>query len=246
MNSESKELPIFRHYCEIRKLDIERVEEQPPPQPDILAVVSGQGIAYELTEAVDPVHMRKLCDALKTPELVRKSVASLPSGKKRQLESNHYGKMITVCFHDGVTLRDREKSLPEVFDLLISIPADFGLNHLATKRNPMAVLEYIEMQQVDWRGIWWESGAVYNWIDPENDLFNRLIDKMENKRYRSAHPIELIVYLERQVDPVPGSRWLERLANVASERISFSPFRAVWLLNMWTISVCLLAGPKLR
>lgn len=246
MNLESKERRIFRHFCEIRKLDIERVEEQSPPQPDILAVVSGQGIAYELTEAVDPVHMRRLCDARKTPELVRKSFASLPSGKKKQLESNHHGKMITVCFHDGVTLRDRAKSLPEVFDLLISIPADFGLNHLATKQHPMAVLEYIEMEQVHWGGICWESGAVSSWIDPKNDLDNRLIDKMENKQYRSAHPIELIVYLEKGVDLVPNSGWLESLANVASDRISFSPFRAVWLLNMWNKSVCLLAGPKLR
>ena len=104
------------------------------------------------------------------------------------------------------------------------------------------LLNYISMQQINWEGICWEAGTSYIRVDPEDALVNRLIDKMENKQYESAWPMELIVYLDKEVDPPPGSGWVERLTDVASGRITESPFRAVWLLNMWSFSVCLLAG----
>ena len=193
---------------------------------------------------LDPAYAQRHSEMVKTRERVRTSYASLSPEIKKQLEANHCGKVIDLCFRDGVSRTDRKKSLPEIFDLLISIPADFGANEMGRREKPMALLDHIAMKKVGGQSISWEPGALFSWIDPETDLRNRLIDKMENKLYQSAHPIELIVYLERQADPTPHTGWLERLADAASDRLADSPFRAVWLLNMWLESVCLLAGPE--
>lgn len=244
MNSKSKELRVFHQYCEILGLDVERVEEPPPPEPDIRAVVDGKDIAYELTEAIDPAFASKFSEMLKTQELLRKSFASLSHEKRKQLEAKHDGKIIDLCFRDGVSLRDRNKSLPEIFDYLISIPAEFGMIQLERIEEPIALLDHIAMNQVGYQGICWEPGAPHFWIDSQTDVRKRVIDKMENKQYQTAHPIELIVYFERQPDPPPDTGWDAMLSNVASDRLADSPFRAVWLLNMWDETVCLLAGPE--
>lgn len=127
---ESKEMRLFRLYGELCSLDVGRIEERHPPEPDILAVVAGHGIAYELTEAVEPSYARKLSDMLKTHPLVRQAYAPLPSNVRRDLEAKHNGKMIDPCFRDGVSLRDREASLPAIFDLLLTISAFFGSEQL--------------------------------------------------------------------------------------------------------------------
>ena len=243
MNTESKELRMFSQYCRARGLEVENFEERNPPEPDIYASVMGGGIAFELTEAIEPDYARKITELSRTPELIRRSYATLSSEKKKLLEANHCGKVIDLCFLDEVPRRDREKSLPNIFDFLISIPADFGSNELERIEKPKVdLLNYISMQQINWEGICWEAGTSYIRVDPEDALVNRLIDKMENKQYESAWPMELIVYLDKEADPPPGSGWVERLTDVASGRITESPFRAVWLLNMWSFSVCLLAG----
>ena len=244
MNSESKELRVFHQYCTILGLEVERVEEPSPREPDIRAVVDGKDIAYELTEAIDPAFASKFSEMIKTQELLRKSYASLSHEKRNQLEANHYGKMIDLCFRDEVSLRVRKKSLPEIFDYLISIPADSGMNQSGRIEKPIPLLDYIVMKQVGYDGIRWEADAPYFRIDSETDARQRVIDKMENKQYQTAHPIELIVYFERQPDPPPDTGWDEMLTNVASDRLADSPFRAVWLLNMWDETVCLLAGPE--
>ena len=52
--------------------------------------------------------------------------------------------MIGLCFIDEVLIRDREKSLPNIFGFLVPIPADFGLNELermdGLKGSPMSHL----------------------------------------------------------------------------------------------------------
>ena len=244
MNSKSKELRVFHQYCEILGLDVERVEEPPPPEPDIRAVVGGKDIAYELTEAIDPAFASKFSEMIKTQELLSKSYASLSHEKRKQLEAKHHGKIIDLCFRDGVSLRDRNKSLPEIFDYLISIPAEFGMIQLERIEEPIALLDHIAMNQVGYQGIRWEPGAPHFWIDSQTDVRKRVIDKMENKQYQTAHPIELIVYFERQPDPPPDTGWDEMLSYIASDLLADSPFRAVWLLNMWDETVCLLAGPE--
>lgn len=245
MNPESKELLAFTEFCKIRGLEVERFEERCPPEPDIYAVVGRHGIAYELTEAVEPDFARQVSDPSRMPNMVRNSYAALSPEKKNILENKHYGKVIDLCFLEGVSQRNRENSLPEIFDFLISIPAAFGSTGLERLDKPNGdMLAYISMGQIGWEGIHWESSPPFMWIDSETALVNRLIDKMENKQYRSEAPIDLIVYLEREPDPSPGTEWVGRLRNVASSMLSESPFRAVWLLNMWTDSVYLLAGCK--
>ena len=243
MNSQSKELRVFHQYCEILGLDVENVEEQDPPKPDIRAVVNGDDIAYELTEALDQAFASKCSKMIETRELVRKSYASLSHEKKKQLEANHHGKMIDLHFREEVKPGDRKKSLPKIFDHLISMPADFGASQLGRVEKPIDVLDHIAMKQIRHPSILWEAGSQYFWFDPETDIRKRLFDKMKNKRYQSAYPIELIVYIENQPDPPPLTGWEEMLSNVASDRLADSPFRAVWLLNMWDETVCLLAGP---
>ena len=243
MNIESKELRMFSQYCRTRGLKVENFEERNPPEPDIYASVMGDGVAFELTEAIEPGYARKLAELSKTPELIRRSYSALSSAKKKLLEANHYGKVIDVCFFDEIPSREREVSLPIIFDFLISIPADFGSYELERIEKPKVdLLNYISLQQINWEGIHWEAGTSYVRVDPEAALVDRLIDKMENKQYESAWPMELIVYLDKEADPPPGSGWVERLADVASSRITESPFRAVWLLNMLSFSVCILAG----
>ena len=243
MNQKSKELRAFTEYCKIRGLEVERFEERRPPEPDIYAVVGGHGIAFELTEAIEPDFARQFSDLNRMPDMIRNSYSALSPAKKELLENKHYGKVIDLCFLEGVSQRNRENSLPEIFDFLISIPADFGSTHLDRMDKPNGnMLAYISMAQIGWEGIHWESSPPYIRIDSKIALVNRLIDKMENKRYRSESPIDLIVYLEREPDPSPGTDWVERLSNVATSMLSASPFRSVWLLNLWTNSVYLLAS----
>ncbi len=242
MNTEPKEISAFRIFRDIHLEHCEHFEKRCPPEPDILAVVAGKRISYEMTEAIDPASARKHSDTDKTTKEVTRSFESLPPTKKRLLEANHNGKMINLCFRDGVSLRGRKQLLAEIFDYVISIPPDFGSRELEGKRQPFNMLDSIMMKQIGYMGIRWECSGTISWIDPEEDLRKRIVDKMEHKHYQTRHPIELIVYLDRQADPPPNTGWQDRLSEVASKRLADSPFRAVWLLNSRSNSVCILAG----
>jgi len=237
----SREMRAFRQFAELHGANFSDVEERSPPEPDILAVVDDARLAFELTEAVEPAYARKLSDMHKTPKLVRDGYDALSDEKRHQIETAHSGKMIDPCFHTAVSLRDRAKALNEIFEYIADIPAEFGSHGLERVENPLEPIDHIALSQVGWDGVSWQPGAPAGWIDPEAALKDRLVDKMTNKVYETEHPIELIVYLDRQIPPPDNTGWEEWLAEIAAQKIAESPFRVAWLMNTWSKSVAKLA-----
>ena len=189
-----KKLDVFREFCKLRSLNIEHFEERDPPKPDIYPIASTQGVAYELTECIEQRHARSLTEVKSIREEIREYYESLAPEKKKQLDDLHHGKVIGVCFSDGVSQNTRKKSLPDIIDFLLSIPATFGSDQLERKEEPMGqLLDYISMKQIKWDGINWQPDLPYRRIEPEEQLRQRIIDNMENKKYESDYPIELIV-----------------------------------------------------
>jgi len=237
----SKELHAFNRFCGIVGIAASQVEERDPPHPDILASVDAALVAYELTEAVEREYARKLSDMLKTPPMVRKQYKSIPRELRDQIEASHAGKVIDICFRSDVSLRERAKVLIDVFDYIAELPAGCGKDGLVWEKAPLKQLDHISVKQIRWDGIHWEAGSPASWIDPESALQERLVDKMCNKTYESDDPIELIVYLDRQISPPENTDWENRLTTVAGEHLASSPFRAAWLMNGWSDSVHQLA-----
>lgn len=234
---DSKELRAFQRFCKLVGIEVAQIEECDSPHPDILASVDGEMVAYELTEAVEPEYARKLSDMLKTPPLVREQYDAIPQELRNQIKAMHRGKVIDICFHSNVSLRERRKSLIDIFGYIAEVPKSFGNDGLERIERPLEPLDHIAMSNVGWDGIHWEAGAPGSWIDPESALTERLLDKMKNKKYESTDPIELIVYLDRQVSPPENTGWEDRLATLASEQLGSSSFRVVWLMNCWSKSV---------
>lgn len=240
-NADSNELLAFHRYCELRRITAIDIEERQPPEPDVLASVEGSWVAYELTEAVEPEYARKLSDMSKTAPLIRAKYGELPKERRDRIEAPHGGKVIDICFHTDVTLRDRERLLTDVFSFIADVPAARGSDELEWIETPFEQLDHIGMKQIRWDGIHWEPGAPAGWIDPQSALQARLNDKMGNKQYETEHPIELIVYLDREVSPPENTGWEDDLASLAEGQLKASPFRAAWLMNCWTKSVRQLA-----
>lgn len=240
---ESKELRTFRSFLSAAKISAESFGEEPPPAPDILAVIDGESIAYELTEAVEPEYARKLDAMFKTPALVRTSFQQLPIQRQRTILGLHDRKVIDICFLDRVPLRERERSMPGVFQYLESLPAKSGMVELARFNQPLPGLDHIALQNIEWdEGIRWEAGAPAGFIDPESAILGRLHDKMTKKTYQTEHPIHLLVYSDREVTPPPNTGWEIALSQAAARLLAGSPFQQVWYFDTWTDSARKFAG----
>ena len=238
---ESKEMRAFRAFAATAMPSVDSIEERPSPEPDILAHVAEEAIAYELTEAVEPEYAKKLSLLLKTPKSVRDFYARLPAKMRREVDARHHGKAISFCFRDDVSLRKRETVLSGAFQFLLALPPECGNEKHEWIDTPFTELIHISIKQIRWDGIYLDADAPAGWIGPEEALRERLTDKMTKKSYKTEHPIELLVYFEREVTPPPNTGWEDAMKQVAQQFLSDSPFRRVWLFDGWSGGVHVLA-----
>lgn len=240
---QSREIQAFLAFAKaaLLPLDTDAVEEPLPPAPDILAIVSGEQIAYEVTEAVEQDYAKKFRLIVDSPKRMREVYESLPDATRQEMEARHGGKLIGFCFQDDLSLKKREALLPSVFDFVLSVESNVGRNELERIVDPIPGLRHVSINDVGWDGIHWEVDPSASWIDPETALRNCLIEKMTNKSYETEHPIELVVYFWREVAPPPNTGWIHAMTQVAEQLLMNSPFRRVWLYDGWAETVETLA-----
>jgi len=148
--TESKEMRAFLAFSKAGNLHVGPggISEPPPPAPDILAVVDGEQIAYEVTEALEPHYAQKLATHMKSSTLVRSVFNKLPIKMQEQIRACHGGKVISFCFKDDLSLRGRALFLPAAFEYLQNLDSNVGSKDLERFENPMQELNHVAIRHV--------------------------------------------------------------------------------------------------
>ena len=235
---------IFRLFAEASGLPIRlaSVRSRPTPEPDIRCRVDGEGhVAFELGEVV----YAKFAETTFQRQPVRQRFAEeyekLPAPIRSALESGLGGlPVVFVSFRTGTSPGRWQRAIPAILAVLAEcagqvrhqqdVPVwriqelkDLVLE-LEVHRGSRPSLQVVEMTRV-------------------HDQTVALLEKKFSRTYRTAAPIELVVYYISQPHPRRDG-WLEETTAFITGKLSGSPFRRVWLFDHFTRSIPLVVPSR--
>jgi hypothetical protein len=237
------ERAIFGLFAEAACLPIRlrSVRSRPTPEPDIRCRVDGEGhVAFELGEVVYPRFAETTLQRQPLRRRFAEAYDRLPAPVRSALETGLGGPpVVFVSFHTGTSPGRWQRAIPAILAVLAQhagrvrhqqdlpvwqIPAfkDLVLE-LKVHRGARASLHVMEMTEL-------------------RDQTRALLEKKFGRAYRTAAPIELMVYYISQPPPRRDG-WRAEVSSFIASHLAGSPFRRVWLFDHFTRSIPLVVPP---
>jgi hypothetical protein len=219
-NTEN-ELAVFRQFAAAaRSLGIETgsIEKRPPPEPDIRYDDRNGAHAMELVELLDEEVARDQGDAARLQNALTSALGS------RQVLTLR-GRLVRVRFLDELSLSRKIAAVPNIVELLASLPEGYLGDVSAPGAAKIDVHRWAEGSEV--------MAAVYaggGWISPVST--DKVAAKLQ-KVYVTDSPIGLLAYYQRQ--PVSAELWAHpELCNLIETGLAGSPFGRGWIFDTWS------------
>jgi hypothetical protein len=221
----------FRAFVSTSKEPIEMssVESKRPPEPDIACrYLNGSSITFEMVELLDP-------DFKGTYEIQQGKVQamyahldSMPLSKREAFSKQYHNADILINFHEHLSLNKIKAILPSVFEELAGLSSTFDdfLNSFSTDGLKDSV-QSISVARGEFYGPLFNGQSMARIGDP----CVRTVQNKLTKSYTTAHPIELIAYIDEN-PMVPENVWKPKLDAFLNELPSLAPFRKIWVLNL--------------
>lgn len=229
MKQEELEQKIFRkfvrHYP--AKLKISSMRSTNPPKPDIeIDCQNGKTIAFEISEIVDQGMSRRLQSRLNIANLCRKYYKDLPSSEKRDFTSKYGNSLIYIVFQNNTLTSKRQKSIPYVFNYLLSL-CSIEKENVPKEQNLKKIVRKIRISNGDFIGPCFDTDSVGFLACP---LLNRIQDKFD-KAYKTQYPCELLLYYDLQPEIVSKFK-LDDTCEYAQKNIHKSVFKRLWIYSL--------------
>lgn len=228
MTAADRELRNFRLFAEHGPLSImsDSIHSMVPPAPDILCTVkSGQQIAFELVELVDQDYARRLDLLYRTLKLLRELPARLPNDVREALSQRFsQGAFISFDFTEELRLSQREPAAVDALRWMLARPHALP-EHVHVEGSLAGRVRFIHVRPWSW-GLHFDCSSS-GWLgDP---TLERITGKF-TKKYKTEHPIELLMYTELDL-LLPESAWRPTVEPYVEAHLCESPFRRVWLFK---------------
>ncbi|GKS64084.1 hypothetical protein YTPLAS72_13880 [Nitrospira sp.] len=210
------------------------VEPRNPPEPDIACrYLNGSNITFEMVEFLDPNFKRTYEIQQSKVKAMYAYLDSMSRSEREAFESQYRNALILVNFHEHLTLTKIKAILPRVFEELAGLSYTFDdlINSFSTDGLKDSV-QSISVARNEINGPLFDGLSIARVGDPcVGTVQNKLA-----KSYRSAHPIELIAYINE--NPMfPESVWKPTLDTFLNKLPSLAPFRKIWVLDLGNHSI---------
>ena len=218
-----KELRIFRQFAEVCPLRIENdaIEKREPDEPDILCRTPAGSVAFEMVEIVDREKVaRPRGDQDALMDVMHEAARNLP----QEIKDAFANAWIGVRFRNDRSLRRRRQVAERVVNELVELDRAFSGDYPITEGE--VEVARAEVQRRD--GL---AGPFFRYqvVGHFNPIPSDALLAKFNKRYVTAHPIELLAYFDKQ--EAPPRQQIDELIGFIEANIGDSQFGRVWLFN---------------
>jgi hypothetical protein len=223
------EFQVFQKFSKHYPGGLLEIENRIPPEPDIRAKTkSGEQLAFEIVEFIDQEFAREGYGLPRLEVKLRQAYQALAVYEKNELKKMFHRFYIFVHFSENSSMREREKAVPEVFNLAKllhpKVTSEFNARLGDFKSIIIRRINFFESICDD--GPYWKTQAGGLLGDPTE---RRLIEKF-NKRYKTdAKKIELVGFFRFQ--PGPFKWFFPEIEAFAKLHIQRSDFSAVWIYS---------------
>jgi hypothetical protein len=223
-----RELSVFRRFADFspEPIHLSTIYSRKPPEPDILCEMNNGPVAFELAELIDRDFAKRIYPGMEYKEQLENTYESLAALDKEKIAAVMNDALVFVDFDPDSSTNARRNSIPKIISYLPQIPATH-IGYVALTPELRKVLKGIHIVRGGFQGPLFDINSAGFLADPSIEV----IGKKFGKSYETANPIELLAYFELQ--PVlPENIWLPVLTQFVAERISTSPFRRVWVVDL--------------
>ncbi len=224
------ELTVFRAFVSVCPLPIrtDLVENRPPPEPDIICHVEGEGaIAFEMTEIVDEGVARRLDAKLELQQQLQDSCQQLPAADQAKIEDMN----VYVSFEESASLRSKERTVPKIVEWLKQVPPPF-VGDIQIPDGELKVLKRVNIRRLDLRAPLFSVAGAGTY----RDMTVTAIARKLSGSYAGASPKELLAYYGIQ-GLHPPELWQAELDVLLKHELPASPFRRVWVFDCGSKSI---------
>ena len=228
---DAPEVAVFKLFARAAKLPVlfDSVEKRPTPEPDVRCQIQGVGVvAFEVTEAIDPVFARQLGNQENLKAWFYDGLRSLPVAARQDLTLRLKDAIVHVEFHKEASLETRRRAIPIVLDRLRTIGVEVHGELVVRDWGLPSCVTWLRISRGGFSGPIFDTSRA---VPVDNQLIPRLRKKFRKSlRYRTdARRIDLLVY-ERLSMPWAGE-WVPRVTAVLREEMPSSRFAKVWVFD---------------
>ena len=196
-----------------------------PPYPDVLCrFASGEKVAFELTEAVDPEVVWSVKSANAARVRMYEYYEQLVSSDRAKLEEMLSDAHVSIHYDGDMTEARFTRLLPRLFSLFLDFPPGMvGACQSDSLPDGIQRLHFT-------RGM---NGPLFNPRGPALYVHETTALRIETKfakQYKCDCPIELVVHSRTKPLP-PKQFWYDGVHSLVQDRIAESPFRKVWVFD---------------
>jgi hypothetical protein len=222
------ELRIFKGFVSVSGLPIvdQSIEKRDPPEPDIKCHLVGTGtITFELTELIDRSFANMVGKQYETKAELDKYYAEMPQDLKTRFTDLYSDAIIFVHFNNELSLRQRKKIFPRIFQHLLGLDKGFEGDTLKRDSKYGDDLKWISIS----RGV---SGPLFDDVLTTSigDPTVQALKAKFVKNYSTDYLLHLLAYID--LNPMfRDDIWLPKIKNFVKNNISASPFDKVWIYD---------------
>ncbi len=229
IDKQSKfELRIFKSFATVCDLPIitESIEKRDPPEPDIKCNVKGVGtIAFELTELIDRGFANMVGKQIETKTELDKHYNGLGERVKQEFFRHYSDAIIFIHFENSLSLRQRKKLFPTIFQHLLSLNDSFEGNTLHHDPEFKGKLKWITIT----RGV---NGPIFDDV-PVSTIGDPTVTANKTKflkKYLTNYPLHLLSFID--LNPMfPDHIWLPSAIEYTKRNIKQSQFEKLWIFD---------------
>lgn len=227
---DERELAVFRDFAADAKLavDVSSIEKMQPPYPDIRCRGhDGDFLHFEISEIIDSDYASLLKRFHEARAAAKRYYENLGSEKRLLFDERFSDSSIFLNFLNDATFRQREQSLPAIFDFLLALPEDRPKEVMLEESLPSTCLENISIYRDHSRSKPLFESAFGT---SSNASAITVLQKKLRKTYRTDGSISLLAFWYEQ-PMLPEDIWLEDVDRFVQQTLEDSTFAEFWVYD---------------
>lgn len=222
------ELRVFNSFACAAGLPKGLAEKRQPPEPDVLFHdPHGSPRAFELVELIDQDYRSRVGLLVNTKTALCAHYEGFPSEKRGLFDQKYGDALLYFRFRPSLTFNRRRSAFPAIFEKLLLLPDGFAGDALEDDPSLASLVDGVTISRGHFKGPIFDPECI-GWIgNPSVPAISRKFEK----RYETAHTIELLAYID--INPMfPDEVWLGDLTEFLDSTPKPLPFARIWVFDV--------------
>ena len=226
---EKRKITIFNAFAQCCSLQIspDSILKMAPPKPDIECEAKGICLlSFELVEIIERRYANLLGKNYRTRNKLSEYYSFLPQHQKDEFDKSYLNAMIYPQFENTLTLRQRIKLFPKIFDCLLSLDPQFDGDACQDVPEFKGKLKGIGVS----RGLF--KGPIFDqpFADSIDDPTIKTLNSKFQKKYQKNNTLHLLAYID--LNPMfLDDIWLNGVKDFVGKSLRKSQFEKVWIFD---------------